>query len=459
MSIIGIQFLLLLGFGILFLLVGPFAKNTQAFFAAQSKQGKAPKLMMLTSSLVISWIFAKSITNAANLSAAFGIVGGVAYAVYYGSFIVGGWVIYQLRVKGGFGSLHQFLERKYGKLAIYIFSILIGFRLFNEVWSNTMVIGSYFGATGSMEYYLAISVFTLLTLAYTLKGGMSSSVLTDAIQMVFFGVLLFIILGMLIPQGEHNLNDYASSGTWSMASGLNLFFVALIQIFSYPFHDAVLTDRGFISDPKTTFRAFMWASVIGFCCIVLFSLVGIYAQLEGLEGEAPVVVGESLGVGLMLLMNFIMITSAASTLDSSFSSGAKLFTKDLPFFKKVTVNKGRLVMIAFVLLGTIPVFFNPEILSATTVSGTMVLGLAPVFILWRMEVHPVAFHLAVGIGIFIGLIFAFGWWPEQLTFFTGKYGDLLSANIIGTILSFLFYFVASIHYLKATKRHSPFDHI
>ncbi|MEZ4932144.1 MAG: hypothetical protein R2788_08510 [Saprospiraceae bacterium] len=42
--------------------------------------------------------------------------------------------------------------------------------MFNEVWSNTMVIGSYFGEQGSSGYYSSILVFTALTLLYTLKG-------------------------------------------------------------------------------------------------------------------------------------------------------------------------------------------------------------------------------------------------------------------------------------------------
>jgi hypothetical protein len=41
-------------------------------------------------SIFISWIFAKSVTNAANLGASYGIVGGLAYASYWLSIPVGG---------------------------------------------------------------------------------------------------------------------------------------------------------------------------------------------------------------------------------------------------------------------------------------------------------------------------------------------------------------------------------
>ena len=442
------QWFLLLSFGCLFLWMAPWAKTVKTFFAAQTHDGKKPNLIVLTSSLVISWIFAKSITNAANLSLVFGMVGGVSYALYYFSFLVAGIVIYQLRTKGGFTSLHHFLNHKYGRAAIYLFSLLVGFRLFNEVWSNTIVIGSYFGEQGSSNYYWAITVFTGLTLLYTLKGGMGSSILTDAIQMIFFGILLFIILGIILPGSEFSVKDYVHSGEWTMATGLNFFFVAFIQIFSYPFHDAVLTDRGFISDPKTTYKSFLWASLIGFICILLFSLVGVHARLLGLEGQAAVELSKLLGLGLMLLMNFIMITSAASTLDSAFTSGAKLVAKDLGTFQTLTVKKGRWVMTIFTILGTLPVFLNPTILSATTISGTMVLGLAPVFLWWKKPSRPLAFHLSVGAGLLVGIILASGNWPDSLTFFAGKYGDLLSANIIGAGLSFILFWIGSFNSKK-----------
>lgn len=454
MDIIFWQWLLLSAFGIFFLIAAPYAKNVKTFFEAQSDKGKQPNLIVLTSSLVISWIFAKSITNTANLSLTFGIVGGVSYAVYYGSFVIAGIVIYQLRVKGGFGSLHHFLIHKYGKTAVYIFSALVGFRLFNEVWSNTMVIGSYFGEQGSSSYYASILVFTTLTLLYTLKGGMGSSIITDAIQMVFFGILLFIILVIILPKSEFHISEYVQSGSWTMAMGMNFFFVALIQIFSYPFHDAVMTDRGFLTDPTTTLKSFIWASVIGFICILLFSLVGIHARLLGLQGEAAVEVSKLLGVGLMLLMNFIMITSAASTLDSAFTSGAKLLVKDINHFGTLSVKKGRLAMIIFTIIGTLPVFLNPTVLSATTISGTMVLGLAPVFLLWKRHARPIAFYLSVGAGLVIGIMLVLNIWPSSLVFFEGPYGDLLSANIIGTLLSFTLYFLASIGQHESRKSYS-----
>jgi Na+/proline symporter len=438
MDVINWQWILIISSSLILFFLSPLAKTTDQFFKAVNKK-KAPNTLVLTGSLIISWIFAKSITNAANLGLSFGIVGGVAYAGYYLSFAIAGIIIYQLRTKGNFKSIHQFLTSKFGKNATAIFSILIAFRLFNEVWSNTMVIGSYFGAQGSTSYYWAILVFTILTLGYALKGGLSSSIFTDVIQMVLFSVLLIIILVTIFSADEFTTKEIITSGTWSFELGLNLFFAAIIQSFSYPFHDPVLTDRGFISSPKITRKSFLWASFLGAICIVLFSIIGVYAKSRGMQGQAAVEVGKALGVVILLVINFIMITSAASTLDSTFSSFSKLLAIDLKLGKSLSF--GRITMIIVAVLGTIPVFLNTEILSATTISGTMVIGLTPVFIFWNVKVPKISFYLSVICGLIFGLLLVFNQFPESLIFTKGKYASLLWVNVWGILSCIILYFI------------------
>jgi len=438
MDVINWQWLLIICSSLILFFLSPLAKTTDQFFKAVNKK-KAPNTLVLTGSLIISWIFAKSITNAANLGLDFGIVGGVAYAGYYLSFAVAGLVIYKIRTVGGYKSIHQFLISRFGRNAMAIFSILIAFRLFNEVWSNTMVIGSYFGAQGSSSYYWAIIVFTILTLSYALKGGLSSSIFTDVIQMVLFSVLLIIILATIFTTDDFSTSEIVNSGTWSFELGLNLFFAAIIQSFSYPFHDPVLTDRAFISSPKVTRKSFLWASFLGAICIVLFSLIGVYAQTKGMQGQAAVEVGKAFGVVILLVINFIMITSAASTLDSTFSSFSKLLAVDLNLGKSVSF--GRITMVIVAVLGTLPVFFGAEILSATTISGTMVIGLTPVFIFWNVKVPKISFYLSVLCGLIFGILLVFNLFPESLVFTRGRYSALLWVNIWGILSCIILYFI------------------
>ncbi|MCO6164450.1 sodium:solute symporter [Flavobacterium sp. NRK F7] len=436
MGIMDGQWIIMIVSSLILFFLSPFAKTTDQFYKAIQNR-KAPNTMVLTGSLIISWIFAKSITNAANLGLEFGILGGLAYAAYYLSFAVAGILIYQLRTKGNYTSIHQFLIHKFGKKAMLLFSILIAIRLFNEVWSNTMVIGSYFGTQGSWSYYIAIIVFTFLILAYSLKGGLSSSIFTDVIQMVLFSVLLIIILWKVFSMESFTVTTVIHSSTWNFELGLNLFFAAILQSFSYPFHDPVLTDRAFISSPKVTRKSFIWASFLGGLCIVLFSIIGVYAKMQGMVGDAAIAVGKAFGVLVLLVINFIMITSAASTIDSTFSSFSKLAAIDLKLGKTITF--GRLSMVVLAVLGTIPVFLNAEILSATTISGTMVIGLTPVFLFWKMKVPYISFYLSVLTGLLFGFLLVFNWFPNELQFTNGKYADLLWVNVWGITTCIILY--------------------
>ena len=139
-------------------------------------------------------------------------------------------------------------------------------------------------------------------------------------------------------------------------------------------------------------------------------------------------------------MNFIMVTSAASTLDSAFNSFAKLFVIDHRLFGERQIFFGRWVIAGLAVLGTIPAFLGAEILSATTISGTMVLGLSPVFLFWNRSFPRISYYLSIGVGLLFGFLLAADLYPKAWVFFEGTYAALLSANIIAVSLCFLLFF-------------------
>src|SRR5690554_502815 len=110
-----------------------------------------------------------------------------------------------------------------------------------------------------------------------------------------------------------------------------ILLVALLQVWSYPMHDPVMMDRGFLADRRTTWRSFIHAGWI-----------------------------------------------------STLSSSAKLVVMDMKLVP-ARVNNGRIAMVLFMLLGLALVFWgNKDLFSAVAVSGTASMYLAPVifFSLW-----------------------------------------------------------------------------
>ena len=430
----------LIAYGALMYWLSPRTVTIGGFFNGEDSQGRQASPLLLTTSIFISWIFAKSVTNAANLGAEFGLVGGLAYATYWLSIPLCGLVIYRLRRRFQATSLVSFLTSNYGRGAALAFSAAILIRLFNEVWSNTAVVGGYYGDSGSPAFIGAALLFTAVTLAYSLRGGLRSSILTDAAQAAIFVIALVWVLGLVLP--NHSTAELTSTSHWALNAGVDLFLVACLQLLSYPFHDPVLTDRGFISEEKSMLRAFTLAGVLGFVAILAFSLIGVHATLGGIEagGNVPAALAKSLGVGALIVMTLVMISATGSTLDSTFSSLARLSGRELPALLQrdlgqKAIGVGMATMLVFALLGNLPMLAGTDILKATTISGTMVIGLAPVFLLHGF-VRPTrpGFHLSFWTGIGLGIALTLGWIPQSWAIGDGRYALLLGTNLYGLIL-------------------------
>ena len=460
----------LLGYAALIWWLMPTRVSPGQFYGGESDGGKAPGVFLLVASAAISWLFAKSIANAASLGAAFGIWGGIGYALYYLSFAVAAVGIYFIRVRGGYSSLSHFLTARYGSLCAKLFLTAIAIRLFNEVWSNTKVTSLYFGEEGSSGYWISALAVTSFTVYYSFRGGLRSSLLTDAAQMVLGAVLLIVVLVTIGPGlVETGLPDVDES---SRTAGMTFCCLALVQVLSYPFHDPVLTDRAFITSPKVMVKGFLIAGVVSAAFILLFSGVGLYAASRELTGPAYVSVPSVFGLPMLLVFNAIMLTSAGSTLDSTFTSAAKLSARDWHATDEeataAQVKSGRWMMVLIAIFGNLPLLsiylpekIGPAVIAATTISGTMVMGLAPIFLLPLLirNAGSLSFHLAFWPGLIIGSLRVIEFaasvtvFPAWLALGSGKYSLDLGLNVFGLLICCTGYLVGAVLSPAKTNTH------
>ena len=189
-------------------------------------------------------------------------------------------------------------------------------------------------------------------------------------------------------------------------------------------------------------RAFVVAGVLGFFAILAFSLIGVHAQLGGLAASdnVPAALARSMGLVALLVMTVVMVSAAGSTLDSTFSSLARLAGRELPQLAgrdlgQKALGVGMAVMVLFALFGNLPMLAGTDILKATTISGTMVIGLAPVFVLHGL-VQPtrLGFHLSFWTGLGLGVALTLGAIPPAWAIGEGKYALLLGTNLYGLLL-------------------------
>ncbi len=244
---------------------------------------------------------------------------------------------------------------------------------------NLLVVGILFGVAGSNMYSIAIIGFSTVVLLYSMLGGLHASLKTDVFQMSMFIVVLLLLMLSVFDSGQFSLIDLQFISFEIGQPGPVLLLVAFLQIWSYPMHDPVMMDRGFLADRNTTKKSFLHAAWISIVCIIAFGSLGVFAGANALEGDdMNVVLLRMLGEWPMLLLSLALIFSAMSTLDSSLSSASKLIALDMKLISPSVLN-GRLAMLVFMLLGVLCVFWgNKDLFGAVAVSGTTSLFLAPV---------------------------------------------------------------------------------
>jgi len=378
--------------------LSPRVRTEAGFFRGLSETGGAPGLWTLTLSQVTTWVFARSLLNAAILGYYYGIAGTVAYAAYYLSFLTGAWIVDGIRFRHGYASVQDFLAARFGRQGAGAYNAVVAVRLLSEVFANLLVVGIVFGVAGTVSYTIAIVSIALLTLGYSMMGGLRASLRTDVLQTaVLIGVLAVLLIRV---SGAHgfDLPTMMATSPDITSPGWVLLAVAFLQIWSYPMHDPVMMDRGFLADRRTTRLSFYHACWISVACILAFGLLGVYAGVMKTGGEDMVsTLTRLVGDGTMVLFNIALIVSAISTLDSTFSSASKLTVIDMNIGSPTTRN-GRISMVLFLVGGLVFLFLgSKDLFSAVAVSGTASMFLAPVviFSIWLdREVAPWAFSVA-----------------------------------------------------------------
>ncbi|KAH8044837.1 hypothetical protein JL722_14496 [Aureococcus anophagefferens] len=451
---------------------------------------------LVGSSAFISWIFAKSITNASKKGGSYGICGGFGYAAWYLAFPSAAVACYQLRRKG-YKSLPGAIHAKYGTCAVLVFACCVLYRLYNEVWSNSRVIADFYGREtknyklddGTAETaFLAVVTLAVVLVAIQYERASNDDLRKFAKSYSHWGLFQWVPKPELSPL--------------SLKGGMDMFALGAVQGgFSYAFFDPVLTDRCFLADPKTMARCFTVGGFAAAWFITLFSIIGVHGSMLGkcvsagycdssdLRGAdvaqvtagAPHAVAQTLGTVLFSFINIIMVTSGISTLDSTFTSVAKLVGPDVHGFlttgkpmpladaTKDHVNIGRAAMVLVAVVGTLPLLDNPAELDATTVAGTIVMGLgAPIYMLallpkqleWK-GTRPLAFLVPVLTCAALGICFRLSTAKDKhkelkypgiaknidfsyLNVGEGVYRTYLGINILGACISlgawFLFTF-------------------
>ena len=267
------------------LLMSPRRATVEGFFHGRSETGAQPKLVTLILSQVTTWIFARSLMNAAILGYYYGVAGTLAYAAYYLSFFTGAAIVDHLRFRHRFESVQAFLSRRFGRTGSSCYNFVVAVRLLSEVFANLIVIGLIFGDAGGSYYIIAVLAMATFGLGYSLTGGLRASLRTDVLQMAALLIVLAVMTVQTVTGPFFDATAILGSSPDLASPGWILLLVAALQIWSYPLHDPVMMDRGFLADRHTTRLSFIHAGWISILCILAFGMLGIVAGLNKEDGD------------------------------------------------------------------------------------------------------------------------------------------------------------------------------
>ncbi len=388
--------------------VSPKRVSVDGFFGGLSDDGVPPTLWTLVLSQVTTWIFARSLLTAAVLGYYYGVAGALAYTAYYMSFLTGAYIVSALRNQGA-GSFQDYLREAFGAQGPLLYNIVISLRLMSEVFANLLVVGLIFTAAFDGTEFagqVAMVLMALTALGYSAMGGLRASLRTDRVQMIFFLAVFVLAFLAMVFSGDFSLSAALTApGVSGGYNGWVLFIVALLQVISYPAHDPVMMDRGFLASPERTKASFLHAFWMSALLIFAFALFGVQASVIGAEldggllGTWKIMFGQT----VWFLIVASLLVSAMSTLDSALASSARLAIEELKLGARTLVN-GRIAMAVFMLGGVLFLLGDTKTLfDAVAVSGTASMFLAPVIVLglWmglRLPVwsYQIAFLAAVG---------------------------------------------------------------
>ena len=427
-------------------LLSPKKVTVEGFYSGMDQGGAAPSLWTLVLSQVTTWIFARSLLTAAILGYYYGVAGALAYTAYYMSFLTGAYIISALR-KRNERSFQSYLLGEFGKVGPLLYNLVIALRLMSEVFANLLVVGLIFTAAFGDQAFagqVAMVLMALTALAYSALGGLRASLRTDVFQMGFFLIVFVLAFLAMVFRGDFSFGTVLTAqGVSGSYNGWVLFAVALLQVVSYPAHDPVMMDRGFLASREVTFRSFIHAFWLSALCIFGFALFGVQASVVGAElaGGLLGTWKEMFGQVVWFLIAASLLVSAMSTLDSALASSARLAIEELNLGARTLAN-GRIAMAIFMLGGVLFLLGDTRTLfDAVAVSGTASMFLAPVIVLglWLGLSIPVwAYATAFAAAVLGAVAYFFQSEPFVISIFGDghKYERLFAICVVVHVIGF-----------------------
>lgn len=414
-------------------------------------------LPMLNSSLAIAshWFWAIAIFVGPAVAYNWGVVGLLTFAIPNGiSCLIVGILAHRIRDKypNGF-SLTSYIKENFGArvsalyqlefVLISLAALLLSFTAINKLWEFT-------GLVTVIEPVYASLVIGLITLAFTLRGGIRTSVFTGSVQTVlwvgFITTMLFLIPGIPMEAiaGKNALTTLANE------KFLTTFAVAfVISILVGASSHGMMWQKAFSMPKENILPSFSIAGLIFTFMVVGLGILSITAFGTGLPVKSAdtaqmAAILSVAGVAGLVAFATILVGQASTVIDSSLNYIASLIT--LEWLKRDQVWISRAIMTGFILLAWTISWAKLEIWTILMLmSAVRIVMFIPLVlhILQRKLNEQTIFYISI-ISVIISLYFA---WTARTT--SQPIYDMYAA-LVALLLPLFSYFITG--FLQRTAK-------
>jgi len=257
--------------------------------------------------------------------------------VFAGLFIIP--IMRRLRVR----TIPEFLGIRYNKSVRMLVGFLWVFRL--AFWLGVVLYTAVVAAqaiTGISSYIFWIFAFAIITIIYTVLGGMWSVAFTDVIQFVFMlgGALIVLPMAMAavgwmpglienLPAGHMDLVRETGTYNWKFILAIFLLGIEWASV------DQGLLQRAFgAQNTRTVAKGLVLAGIITTPFALLWNLPGLaasvlYPGLQNPDQAIPTLLSQMLPPVILGLVVCGLLSSQLSTISGNLNGVATLFTNDI----------------------------------------------------------------------------------------------------------------------------------
>ncbi len=328
-----LSIILSLSVGVLFAVLGVLHSrrkriDLETFVANRNSTGTGFAVASLVASIAGAWI----LFSPAETGTWAGITGVIGYGIGQGMpilvLIVFGSRLRKIMPRGY--SLSGFIHRRYGSVMGRFVAILMIFYMFTFLTAELTGIAQAFSLVINVPLLATAAAIMILTLVYTVYGGLRSSIFTDFLQFLLIVPLLLIIFiaALIFMGGSVEISrpvEGVDSSLWNpfFRPGIEFAVVLLIavtaaNIFHQGFWQRVYACR----DTGVMRRSFLIGGIVTIPVIILTGILGIFSSELGLveEGKASVALFTLLQelppwvLLLSLLLGLVLVMSSIDTL-------------------------------------------------------------------------------------------------------------------------------------------------